>query len=77
MRQRLYIITQRYPCHDGSRPLSFAIYQGRTFLAYSFSLARAWQALCLIRKTLKCDKMRIDGDAVNAPPTLAQASDRR
>lgn len=50
-RQRLYIVTQRYPCHDGSKPLSFAIYRGRTFLAYSWSLTGAWVALQVIRRT--------------------------
>jgi hypothetical protein len=52
MRQRLYIIPQRYPCHDGSRPLSFAIYRGSTFLAYSWSLSGAWVALQVIRRTM-------------------------
>jgi hypothetical protein len=50
-RKRFYIVTQRYPTHDGSRPLSFAIYQGRTFLAYSWSLSGAWIALQVIRRT--------------------------
>jgi len=50
MRQRLYIIAQRYPTHDGQRPLSFAIYRGRTFLAYSWSLAGAWVALRWIKR---------------------------
>lgn len=46
---RYYIIPQRYKTHDGQRPLSFAIYYGRTFLAYSFSLARAYVALQIIK----------------------------
>lgn len=53
MRQRLYIVTQRYPCYDGSRPLSFAVYSGRTFLCYSWTLSGAWIALQLIKKGLK------------------------
>jgi hypothetical protein len=52
MRQRLYIIPQRYPTHDGQRPLSFAIYRGRTFLAYSWSLSGAWIALQVIRQSV-------------------------
>ncbi len=47
--KRYYIIPQRFPCSDGSRPLSFAIYYGRTFLAYSWSLAGAWIALQIIK----------------------------
>jgi hypothetical protein len=59
-RKRLYIIPQRYKTHDGKRPLSFAIYQGRTFLAYSWSLAGAWVTLQFIRKSsLKHAKMQI------------------
>lgn len=50
MRDRLHIRSQRYPCHDGSRPLSFAIYDGRKFLCYSWSLAGAYVALRLIRE---------------------------
>lgn len=50
MKHRLYIIPQRYPCHDGSTPLSFAIYYGRTFLAYSWSLTGAYVALCYLRE---------------------------
>ena len=49
--KRYYIVPQRYPCYDGTRPLSFAIYQGRTFLAYSWSLSGAWIALQVIRRT--------------------------
>lgn len=49
-RKRLYIITQRYPCYDGTHPLSFAVYYGRTFLCYSWSLVGAWKALQLIRR---------------------------
>jgi hypothetical protein len=51
MKQRLYIKPQRYPTHDGKRPLSFAVYRGRTFLAYSWSLAGAWIALQVIKRT--------------------------
>lgn len=47
---RLYIKAQRYPYYDGSRPLSFAIYHGRTFLAYSWSLAGVWVALEYLRR---------------------------
>lgn len=47
---RLHIKPQRYPCHDGSRPLSFAIYYGRTFLAYSWSLSGAYVALSYLRR---------------------------
>lgn len=50
--QRLYITSQHYPTHDGKRPLSWAIYRGRTFLAYSWSLSGAWVALQMIRKGL-------------------------
>lgn len=50
--QRIYILAQRYPTHDGRRPMSFAIYQGRTFLAYSWSLSGAWVALQVIRRTI-------------------------
>lgn len=49
--KRFYIIPQRYPTHTGERPLSFAIYFGREFLAYSWSLSRAWVALQLIKET--------------------------
>jgi hypothetical protein len=52
MRQRLYIIPQRYPTHTGERPLSFAIYWGREFLAYSWSLSGAYVALQYLRKNL-------------------------
>lgn len=52
-RQRLYIITQRYPCANGSRPLSFAVYLGRTFLCYSWSLAGAWVALAYLRERMR------------------------
>jgi hypothetical protein len=50
VRGRMYIKPQRYPCHDGSRPLSFAIYRGRTFLAYSWSLSGAWVALAYLKE---------------------------
>ena len=43
---------QRYPCYDGSRPLSYAIYYGRTFLAYSWSFSGAWRAAQVIKKEL-------------------------
>lgn len=49
-RKRYYIVPQYYPTHDGKRPLSFAIYYGRTFLAYSWSLSRAWVALQIIKR---------------------------
>lgn len=52
-RKRYYILAQRYPAHDGSRPLSFAIYRGREFLAYSWSLAGAWVALQWIKRGSK------------------------
>lgn len=55
MNHRLYIVAQRYPCYDGSRPLSFAIYRGRGFLAYSWSLSGAWIALQYIRQSCKQD----------------------
>lgn len=51
MRARLYIKPQRYRTHTGERPLSFAIYCGRTLLAYSWSLSGAWVALQVIRRT--------------------------
>lgn len=47
---RLYIRPQRYPCYDGTRPLSFSVYMGRTFLCYSWSLAGAWVALGYLRR---------------------------
>lgn len=47
----LYIKTQRYPCHDGSLPLSYAIYHDSVFLAYSWSLRGAWLGLKLIKET--------------------------
>jgi hypothetical protein len=50
MKQRLYIIAQRYPTHTGERPLSFAVYKGRTFLCYSWSLSGAWVALEYLRR---------------------------
>ena len=49
-RKRFYILVQRYPDHEGNRPRSFAVYLGREFLCYAFSLARAWQALEFLRK---------------------------
>lgn len=52
-RKRYYIVTQRFPTHDGQRPLSFAIYRGREFLAYSWSLVGAWIALQIIKKNCK------------------------
>lgn len=52
-RKRYYILPQRYPAHDGSRPLSFALYRGAEFLCYSWSLSRAWVALQLIKQTVK------------------------
>ncbi len=52
-KQRFYIIPQRYKDCWGNKPLSFAIYRGRTFLAYSFSLARAYVALQLIKRTFE------------------------
>lgn len=51
MPAKFYITPQRYPTHTGERPLSFAIYFGRTFLAYSWSLSGAWVALQVIRET--------------------------
>lgn len=47
---KLYIIPQRYQTAFGTRPLSFAVYRGRTFLCYSWSLVGAWKALQLIRR---------------------------
>jgi hypothetical protein len=49
-RKRYYIIPQRYPDAWGNRPVSFAVYCGREFLCYAFSLARAWQALEFLRQ---------------------------
>lgn len=49
-RKRYYIIPQWFPCHDGSRPLSWAIYRGREFLAYSWSYVRAVLALRMIKR---------------------------
>lgn len=49
-RKRYYIVPQYYPTCTGERPLSFAIYYGRTFLAYSWSLAGAWIALQIIKR---------------------------
>lgn len=48
--QRLYIIPQRFPNWKGERPLSFAVYQGREFLCYSWSLSGAWVALQVIKR---------------------------
>lgn len=48
-RKRYYILPQYYPDHRGVKSLSFAIYVGRTFLAYSWSLAGAWIALQIIK----------------------------
>lgn len=45
-------IGQRYPTHTGERPLSFAVYCGREFLCYSWSLSGAWIALQVIKKTV-------------------------
>lgn len=59
MRHKFHIKPQRYPCHDGSRPLSWAIYSGRVFLAYNWSLSGAWRALWLIREGM--DQQRITG----------------
>lgn len=50
MKQRLYIIPQRFPDCWGNRPRSFAVYRGREFLCYSWSLAGAWVALQVIRR---------------------------
>lgn len=50
MKPRLYIIAQRYPDYRGNRPLSFAVYRGREFLCYSWSLAGAYIALQVIRR---------------------------
>lgn len=50
MKPKLYIIAQRYPTVTGEKPLSFAVYRGRTFLCYSWSLHGAWVALRLIRR---------------------------
>jgi hypothetical protein len=44
---------QWYPCHDGSKPLSWAIYYGEEFLAYSWSIEGAAAALVLI---LECQR---------------------
>lgn len=55
-RKRYYIIPQRFPTHDGSKPLSFAIYRGREFLAYSWSLAGAWIALRIIKREAQWQK---------------------
>ena len=51
--KRYYIIPQYYPDYRGVRRLSFAIYCGRTFLAYSWSLAGAWIALQVIKYGIK------------------------
>jgi len=38
---RLNIRPQLYPCHDGSCPLSWAVFNGEEFLCYSWSLSGA------------------------------------
>ena len=50
MRQRFYIIPQRYPCYDGSTPLTWAVYYGRHFYCYSWSYEGAVRAIELIEK---------------------------
>jgi hypothetical protein len=55
MRARMYIAPQRYPCYNGSRPLSWAIWlkqpwRRRQFVGYSWSLAGAYIALCYLRE---------------------------
>jgi len=45
------IKTQRYPTHTGERPLSFAIYYGRKFLAYSWTRDGAERGLAEIRSS--------------------------
>lgn len=52
MRRRLYIVTQRYPDHLGRKPLSFAVYYGKEFLCYSFTLSGAYIALQYIKHNL-------------------------
>jgi hypothetical protein len=48
---------QRYPCADGTRPLSFAVYVRRGwrshFCCYAWSFSRAWVATQLIKQTMK------------------------
>lgn len=50
---KLTIRKQRFPSHDGRRPLSYAIYYGRTFLCYAWSFSRAWVALQIIREGME------------------------
>jgi len=51
--KRLYIVTQRYPDAWGVRRLSFAVYYGREFCCYSWSLTGAWIALNFLREGMK------------------------
>jgi hypothetical protein len=57
MRARMYIAPQRYPCYNGSRPLSWAIWlkqpwRRRQFVGYSWSFSGAWRAAQLIKQVL-------------------------
>ena len=56
--KRFTIRKQRYPAYDGSRPVSFAIYYGREFIAYSWSFSRAWVAVQYLKKCLQVDGER-------------------
>lgn len=55
-RDRLYVRPQWFPMFDGRKPLSWAIYDGRRFCCYSWSLPGAHVALRLIRECR--EKMR-------------------
>lgn len=44
---------QFYPTHTGERPLSWAIYRGRKFLAYSWSLDGALRAVRELARVLQ------------------------
>ncbi len=50
------IIPQRYPCFDGSCPLSWAIYFNDEFCCYSWSYEGALRALKLIQETNQTQK---------------------
>jgi hypothetical protein len=52
-RKRYYIVPQWYRTHDGQRPLSWAIYRGTEFVAYSWSYTKAYIALQWIKRTCK------------------------
>jgi hypothetical protein len=45
MRKRLHIRAQWYECFDGSKPLTWAVYNGREFLCYSWTLEGAKRAM--------------------------------